>query len=263
MKNHTSSIRVYFDLLKIDIFRRMSYRGDFLISILIMFLFDFLTPFVTILIYRSGASFPGWSFYEVMLIQGIFMLAKGIAFPLFFGMVWNTLLSIRQGTFDLLLIKPRSVLLLNLAMGVDSEDFGKLIGGIVLVGYVFTKIPVPGLLQIIQGLFLFFISLVILLSFALIISSSLFVWIGNSRILEIFDIVALFGQFPISIYSKAFQNIITFVIPIAMIAFFPAKVLLRNFSIDIVYSMAVSILFLILSIFIWNKMILRYTSAGG
>jgi len=39
-------------------------------------------------------------------------------------MVWNVLERVQNGTFDLILIKPRSVLQLVIVTGFDSEDLG-------------------------------------------------------------------------------------------------------------------------------------------
>ena len=88
----------------------LAYRGNFLIRFFVMFLSDLLFPLVTLLVYRSGAAFPGWSLEEVLLIQGIFMMAKGLRQPVLFGLVWNIGQMVRGWPFDLMLIKPCSVI---------------------------------------------------------------------------------------------------------------------------------------------------------
>src|SRR5690242_8307395 len=60
----------------------MAYRSHFFLSVILLIAGDLLVPMITLLVYRSGASFPGWSLHEALLIQGVFGLAKGIAFPL-------------------------------------------------------------------------------------------------------------------------------------------------------------------------------------
>ena len=44
--------------------------------------------------------------YEVLLIQSVFLISKAIAFPLLWGVVWNTMEREREGAFDLILLKP-------------------------------------------------------------------------------------------------------------------------------------------------------------
>ena len=123
-----STLGVYIQGVKTALATRMAYRGDFLMSMLIMMIVEFSGPVITLIIYGNGASFPGWSQYEVLLLQGIFLLSRGISFPFFMGIVWNTIQRVQEGTFDLLLIKPRSILLMSIVTAFDSEDLGKLIG---------------------------------------------------------------------------------------------------------------------------------------
>ncbi|HTP59467.1 MAG TPA: hypothetical protein VMM82_11150, partial [Spirochaetia bacterium] len=58
---------------------RASYRGDFLFGMIVTLLFESVVPLVTVLIYGTGSSFPGWSMPEALLLQGVFLLARGIA----------------------------------------------------------------------------------------------------------------------------------------------------------------------------------------
>lgn len=258
-----SALRMHWVLIKVALAGRMAYRGDFLISVIISLLFELVIPMVTILVYHSGATFPGWGLYEVLLIQGVFLLAKGIAFPLFYGMVWNVLARVRDGNFDLLLIKPRSILYLTIATGFDSIGLGKFGGGMVLFGYALSHLPVPGWLNWVQFLVFFILALSIMLAFTLLMSGSLFKWVGNSRVYEIFDSITAFGLYPVSIFSKTLQNLITWVIPVAMIGFFPAAVLLGQPTVSLFGALGVSALFLGFSWWFWHYMLKNYTSAGG
>lgn len=97
---------------------QMAYRGHFVLSLILLVAGDLLVPLATLLVYRSGASFPGWTLHEALLIQGVFALAKGIAFPFFFGMISSTLVHVREGTFDLLLLRPRSALFMSMLAGL-------------------------------------------------------------------------------------------------------------------------------------------------
>ena len=54
------------------------------------------------------------------------------------------------------------------------------------------------------------------------------VWIGNYRIYDIFMAVMEFGMYPKSIFTKSFQTITTYIIPISLLASYPASALLEN-----------------------------------
>jgi len=240
-----------------------AYRSHFFLSLFLMIAGDLMVPLITLLVYRSGVSFPGWTLHEALLIQGIFGMAKGIAFPLFFGMVDTTLRLVRQGTFDLLLLKPRSTLFMTMLNGLDPEDFGRLLSGGVLFGFALSGIAAPDLAGWLQFAGLFIASLAVLCAFSLFMSGLLFRWVGSSRVYDIFDSVTNFGLYPGTIYAKSFQNILTFVIPIGLIAFMPASALLGRAGWEMAWSAGAAVMFLVLGIVYWNYMLKSYTSAGG
>jgi ABC-2 type transport system permease protein len=249
--------------MKTAIAGRMTDRGDFFISAAIMLLAEFIVPLVTILIYRSGASFPGWDLYDALLIQGVFLLAKGVALPLYFGMVWNVLNRVQNGSFDILLLKPRSALLMSIVTGFDVEDLGKLLGGAALFGVALYHQPPPSLQQWLLFVLLFLVSQVVFFSFALLLSGIVFIWVGSSRVGEIFDAITRFGLYPNTVFSKSFQAFLTYVIPVAAMAFLPSAVLLGQPAEGLIPSLCISLIFMLASLLFWNRMLGKYTSAGG
>ncbi|BBH21767.1 hypothetical protein Back11_31120 [Paenibacillus baekrokdamisoli] len=250
-------------ILRTKIAEQMAYRSHFFLSIILLVAGDLLVPMITLLVYRSGASFPGWSLHEALLIQGVFGIAKGIAFPLFFGMVGSTLSLVREGTFDLLLLKPRPALFMTMLNGLDPEDFGRLLSGGVLFGYALSGLPAPTLTGWIQFGGLFLASLAVLCAFSLVLSGLLFRWVGSSRVYDIFDSVTSFGMYPGTIYAKSFQQLMTYVIPVGIIAFVPASALLGRVGWETLGAGVCSVAFLGAGILYWHWMLRGYTSAGG
>lgn len=183
-----SALGVYLQGMKTALASRMAYRGDFIMSMFIMMIVEFAGPVITMIIYGNGASFPGWSQYEVLLLQGIFLLSRGISFPFFMGIVWNTIGRVKEGTLDLLLIKPRSILLMSVVTAFDSEDLGKLIGGILVFRYALKKLPPQPLSHWISFFLLFLFSLILMFALALFMAGLGIVWVGNYRIYDIFDL---------------------------------------------------------------------------
>lgn len=243
---------------------QMAYRSHFALSVFLLIVGDLVAPLVTLLVYRAGASFPGWSLYEALLVQAVFVLAKGVAFPFFFGMVGTTLSQVREGTFDLLLLRPRPVLFMSMLSGFDPEDFGRLLSGAVLFGYALSGIMAPDWQSWLQFSLLFLASIAILCGVSLFLSGILFRWVGSSRVFDIFDAVTSFGMYPGTIFSKTMQNIMTYVLPIGLIAFVPASALLsRSGGWGALWALASAAMLLLLGILFWNWMLRNYTSAGG
>jgi len=258
-----SALGVYLQGMKTALASRMAYRGDFIMSMFIMMIVEFAGPVITMIIYGNGASFPGWSQYEVLLLQGIFLLSRGISFPFFMGIVWNTIGRVKEGTLDLLLIKPRSILLMSVVTAFDSEDLGKLIGGILVFRYALKKLPPQPLSHWISFFLLFLFSLILMFALALFMAGLGIVWVGNYRIYDIFITIMDFGMYPKSIFSKSFQSILTYIIPISLLASYPASALLGNVDRTVLLSLLASIVFLLLGFVFYFKMVKNYTSAGG
>ncbi|MDA3850830.1 MAG: ABC-2 family transporter protein [Spirochaetaceae bacterium] len=258
-----SAFAVYIQGIKTAIASRMAYRTDYFIGITVMLIWEMVVPMVVFLIYRSGVAFPNWNIYEVLLIQGIFMIAKGISYPCFFGIVWNTIVRVQEGTFDLLLIKPRSALFMALVTGFDAEDLGKLLGGGVLTGICLANLPPANLAQWLNMFIYFILGQGVMFSFAVIMAGTGIKWVGNFRLYEIFDSVTAFGIYPQSIFAKPIRIIISYIIPIAMIGAFPASILLGKPVPQLGWVSLGVAGFLTLSLFYWRRMLASYTSAGG
>ena len=111
-----------------------------------------------------------------------------------------------------------------------------------------------------------FISSVVLFLSVFILGSSLsFVTIQG---LEIISIITngskQVSQYPIKIYNRLFRFIFTFIIPIALINYYPISYLNNTSSnmLLLVYPL-VSILFLVFSIFIFKLGMNKYSSTGS
>jgi ABC-2 type transport system permease protein len=258
-----AQVKIYATAFKNALATRMAYRIDLFVSAFIMLVFELIIPFVTFLIYSSGSGFPGWEFHEVFMIQAVFLLSKGITFPFFAGIVWNTITQIREGTYDLLLIKPRNILFMTLLTGIDIEDLGKLFGGIGMFIFAVSQVPDPGALNWLAFALLFFCSLTVFMSFAFIMAASGFKWVGNFRVYEIFEALTSFAMYPMSIFSEGVQILITACIPLALMGFFPASLILGKSLDGLFISLASCAFFLVFSIFFWYRMLRSYTSAGG
>lgn len=258
-----SALRILYTGLKIEIKTRIAYRMDFLVSSLLRLFTELFIPLLTLLIYRTGRSFPGWTIYEVLLIQSVFLISKGIAFPFLWGVVWNTMDKVREGTFDLILLKPHSPILITISSSFDSEEASRLIGGIVLFIYSADRLGGLPLFSYLKLFLMVLLSVLVISSFAILMTSVTFKWIGNSRLFEIFENISLISQYPFSIYTKAFRDVFTMIVPIGMIGFIPASVFLDKEVTGLSFSILACIALLFLSVFIWRYMIKKYSSAGG
>lgn len=264
-KTFRSTLLVWQRGLRGAIADRAAYRGDFFLSLVVMVLFEMITPLLTILVYNltEGRGFPGWTMYEVLLLQAVFLTSRGIAIPLFQGHFLTVHFQVRQGTFELSLLRPRSEILVCMTQNMSIQDFGRFVSGVIFTVVVLQFLPVPSPAGIFLFAVLFGLSLVVQLSLTLIMAGTIFVWVGNSRLLELEDSILLFSKYPSSIFSSAFQFLLSAIVPVGMVAFFPANALLGKEQPYLIPAIITSILFFVFSVGFWKLMMKKYTGAGG
>jgi ABC-2 type transport system permease protein len=243
--------------------RALTYRLNFVLSLLITLGFNILFPLVTILIYRSGASFLGWNFYEVLLIQSIFTLSLGLASIAFSNVLWATMQHIREGSFEVVLLKPLNPLFFLIATNFDPGSAGLIIGGGFMFVFSLLHTGISSIITIPQFLLLFAAGFAVMAGINMLMAATSFKWVGNSRIPEIFDSIMTFGKYPITIFPQAIKGISTFVIPVSMIGFFPASALLGRLEPVVMFAVIPCVLFMLFGIWFYQYMVKLYEGVGG
>jgi len=256
-------VALHLEGVRLGIAVRLSDRLDFLASLLVMMGIEFLPSLVTALLYRGGLTFPGWTLHDAILVQGVYLLAKGLAYPLFGGMVWNTANMVREGTFELLLLLPRHPLQSCVVRAFDAEDLGKLAGGLALAGWSMAGMDLPGILPLVGFASLMGLSVVVLLASAIAMSSLLIVWVGNFRVYEIFEGLATLGQFPPTILPKRLRSLGVVGFPFAALAVLPASALLGKPLDGVWWAVLSTGLLLAGALSLWNVLLRRLVGAGG
>jgi ABC-type uncharacterized transport system, permease component len=256
-------IKIYKECIRIAFATAVTYRMNFLLNSVIMLLGDILLPLITLLIYGSGAGFQGWNVYEVLLIQAVFTMAMAIADMSFHGIMWATMLAVREGNFEMTLLMPVDTMFLLMAKNFSIDAIGLLFGGATIFVIALIHIGMPSLIMWLQFAALFFIGLMVMMGIALMMAATSFKWVGNSRIPEIFDSIRSFGKYPQSIFPKSVLLISSYIIPVAMVGFFPAAALMGKGSYIMFVAVIPCVLFMSIGILLYRYMVRMYQGVGG
>ncbi len=258
------TVSIYLVCIKTALSRAIAYRSSFILGTIITLLSNVLFPLVTVVIYENGASFPGWSIWEVLLLQSLYTLSLGVSSLLFNGVVWDTMNYIREGSFEIVLLRPISPLFYIIAGNFAPTNIGLIVGSGIMVGVSMAFAHIAfSLINVVRFLILFIAGVAVMGGLYLIMASISFVWVGNSRIPEMFDSVKSFGKYPQSIFPKQIRWITVYVLPVAMIGFYPCMALLGRSKQSELLLCIPCLLFLLLGIWIYNKMVKRYEGVGG
>ncbi|OKP98316.1 ABC transporter permease [Paenibacillus sp. P46E] len=240
-----------------------AYRMNFIVSSLITLVGNILFPLVTLLIYRAGTSFPGWSLYEVLLIQSVFTMSSGLSSVIFGGVLWTTMSHVREGSFEVILLKPLNPLFYIVATTFSTDSIGLLLGGISLFIFSAAHAGAISALYWLQFAGLFIAGTAVLAGLSLMMAAMSFKWVGNSRISELADSVLHIGKYPLPIFPKAVQAVASMIIPVGMIGFFPASALLGRAQASDFAAILPCFLFLAAGVWIYRHMIRLYEGVGG
>ncbi|MBR1731011.1 MAG: ABC-2 family transporter protein [Ruminococcus sp.] len=270
MRNLLHKIHRVFKLhrifIKQDLKKLMEYKVDFLTGAVGMLLTQAINLFFLSIIFSQIPDLKGYTFEQIIFIYGFALLPKAID-HLFFDNLWAIgHFIIRKGDFDKYLTRPVSTLFAVTVEKFQVDAFGELV-----VGIAFLCVSIPKINIEINPLnILLFISAVLFATFIYtgvkLITSAIAFWTKRSgNITYMFYMVNDFAKYPTTIYNRFVRGIITYIIPFAFTAFFPASYFLGNGNAlyNIGGTVVMATVLMAVGILVWNKGVSSYESAGS
>ena len=173
---------------------------------------------------------------------------------------------ISNGEFDRILLRPRNTIFMILASKMDFSRLGKLIQGVIVV---VVAVPASGVLwtwdKVVTCLLMIFMGIMVFSGLYVIYAALCFFTTEGLEVMNIFtDGAREFGQYPVSIYGDGVLRFLTFVVPLALVQYYPLLYILGRET-GIVYMLCplLSVLFLIPSYILWRIGLRHYKSTGS
>lgn len=258
-------IILYVEFLKQNIKTMLEYKTDFVIGVFSTLLTQFYGIFFVWVIFENLKQIQGWTFYEITFVYGLLTLAKGIDMFFFDNLHALGFEYVREGKFDIFMLRPISPLFQLVASHTQQDGLGLVTLGIIVITKSLAELHIA--LNIWQVLLL----LVFILSGAAIISAInlIFATTGfktmNSHIvMSSINSFQEFAFYPILIYPKFISFILTWIIPFAFASFYPANYFLhKGFEIYSFFTPIVAIVLWIIAINVWRFGLRNYESTGS
>ncbi|KAI3599365.1 Efflux ABC transporter, permease protein [Cupriavidus necator H850] len=213
----------------------------------------------------------GWRIGEVALFYGLVncMFAIADAIGRGFDVLGTTFL--RTGEFDRLLLRPRPLALQLMGHDVRISRLGRLLQGLMVlafatvqVGIAWTPASIAIALFAVAGGVALFLGI-------LVLQGTLSFWTIES--LEIANVLTYGGvqatQYPVALYARWFRYVLTFAVPLACVAYYPALAILgKPDPIGAptwtgLVSPLTGFVFLLAAIGAWRIGLRHYTSTGS
>lgn len=219
----SGSVKLFFAFAKVSMLTQMEYRMAFVVRTLGKLL-DFGGSFAILaIILHRFEGIGGWSTYEVLLLYGLNFLTYATA-ATFAMPIHNISNRIRSGQLDAVLTRPVNPLYLLICQNASAGYMGNYVLGVGVLIFAVSNLDITITAGSVALLVVSSLGGVLIHVSALIATAVPSFWLLKNRALaSIFYWEAnRFVDYPIAIYSRPVQILLTFVLPYAFISFYPA-----------------------------------------
>jgi ABC-2 type transport system permease protein len=263
MKTLGRYLRLYFLIVSQYVKARMSYRADFVISVIGMAFANVPSFLGMVVVFNNVPSLAGWSFEELMFIYGFMLLATTVV-QVIFDNVWQLRWKVQDGSFIKYYFRPLNMMFYYMSEVVDLKGFTQIALGVALVAWSSAKIGVVWTLGRIVGSLCMMLSAGLVMTGLMIAASSTAFWIVNSfSVLMLVSRMRDYARYPLSIFNGVFRMVFSVVVPIGFVAFYPVQWILHSRDAGITFLTPVAgVACFALGYLVWHKGTRRWSGTG-
>lgn len=264
------SLALYVRLVSARVRAQWQYRASFALDVLGVFLVSFLDFIAILVIFDNVPQLGGWSVQEVALLYGIAGVSFSIA-ELAVGHLDLLPQLIRDGNFDLVLVRPRNSLLQVIVSDFRLRQFGRLLQSIVVLVYAIVALDIGWTADRVAMIVVAVLAGAAIFAAIWVAGITIVFWAveGRESVNSFTDGGNFLSEYPIDVYAGWLQRFVIFVVPLAFVAYFPATYVLDKpdplgapdwvpFA-----SPAVALVAAIGAGYVWRFAVRHYRSAGG
>ncbi len=219
--------RIYGKLQLMHLRTYLEYEADFWIGILGVVLTHGAGLVFVWTLFQHIPQVAGWNMWEIAFLYALSIIPRGLVELLCDGQ-WRLRLLVNRGEFDRLLVRPISPALQVITQISSIHGFGSVLLGLVIL------VRAASELDLAWGVWQYGFLVVTLLNAVVLIGSINFAtnciafWdpAANSAFPFMVQNSLEFAKFPINLYGRLVQGLITWVLPFAFVSYYPGVVLL-------------------------------------
>lgn len=205
--------------------RELEYRQSFILRYLVQIISRSVELLGIWILLNKFQQINGWTFHEVMVLFGMNLFSYGFAGLLLHGPMAELERLVQQGTFDAILVMPMNPLLHLIARHFNAVFLGHILLSFVIMGYAFYHLDVTWSLLSVGWFAIVMLGATLIQGSILLAAGTSSFWFVKSRALLNTAIYGVRGfiTYPISIYDRWIQIVLTLFIPFAFVNFYPAE----------------------------------------
>lgn len=257
-------MKLYGKYFVIQLKSMMEYKTSFILTCIGQFLVSFNVFLGMYFMFRRFPGIEGFTYNEVLLCFGITLMEFSLAESVSRGFdMFDTM--IKKGDFDRIMVRPRSEILQVLGSRIEFTRIGRMLQAIVMFSYGFAVSNVTwNLRKILMVLLMLLGGTVVFSGIFLIYASICFFTVEELEFMNILtDGAREYGKYPVCIYGKRVLQLCTFVVPYALIQYYPLLYLLDRGQPYYSLLPIAACLFLLPCLCLWKLGVRHYTSCGS
>lgn len=258
-------MHLYKQYLSMILKSKMEYKASFFMYSLGVFLTSFSVFAGVFFMFRRFTHVKGFVYSEVILCYGIFLMGFSLSEMFARGFdCFPTL--IRKGEFDRILLRPRNVVFQVLASRFEYSRLGRLLQAAVMLAY---GVSTSGIrwtgMKILTATFMIFGGMCLFSSIYVMYAAISFFTLEGLEFMNVFTSGTMeYGKYPFAVYGKTMLRIVTFVIPYALVQYYPLLYLLdREDNTKYVFLPLIALWFMAPAYGMWRLGIKHYQSSGS
>ncbi len=255
-------LRLFAAGFSLSVRRTIAFRANLVFQLALTAL-NIASSFVVLgAVYTQTQTLAGWSLSEAIVLLGTFQVVSGI-FTTWIepNLGWFTG-QVRDGKLDNILVQPvpslfqvslgrcEPLALSQIAIGLPVVGLGLYEGGILLSVW-----------NVLGWLVLLGVGLIIAWASRVLLACISF-WTLSIELDVLYSALWQFGRYPVEIYRQPLRFFLTYILPFAFLATFPARALTGHTSLPLLlFGITIAGIALILVQLTWRSGLRRYTSA--
>lgn len=259
------SLRLYKHYISINVRSMMQYKTSFLLTAIGQFLVSFNVFLGVFFMFQRFSNVKGFSYSEVLLCFSVMLLEFSLAemwargFDSFSGMV-------RSGSFDRVLVRPQSEILQVLGSKFELTRIGRMLQAVIMFVYGIARSDISWTFaKVCTVIFMLIGGTCLFTGLFMIYAALCFFTLEGLEFMNVLtDGAREYGKYPIGVYGKRMLQFTTFVVPYALVQYYPLLYLLGRTTNPLYMLLPLgAILFLLPCYLLWRVGVRHYKSSGS
>lgn len=257
-------------LISAQIRSQLQYRVSFALDLAGTFLISFIDFLAVLVIFHNVPKLGSWGVREVALLYALSSIAFAFT-DLVIGHLDQFPQKVRDGNFDIMLVRPRGTLFQVVASDFQLRRLGRATQGTLVLVYALTALQLHWTVWRVLLLLVTVPAAIVIYASIWTVGACLAFWTTDGgEFVNAFTYGGSFmTQYPIDVYSTWFRRFLAYVVPLAFVCYFPALYVLdkpdplglpRAFEFA---SPLVAVAGAIVAGTAWQFAVRHYRSAGG